>query len=144
MRKLKLILLTTAMVCATGLAATAQAALAIIAHPSNPASGITVDEAERIFLGKTGEMSGGRRVTPVDQSVGSASRAKFLQKVVHKSEDELTAYWSKLMFSGKGQPPRDLGDDAAVKAFVAGNPDAIGYVDGKFVDGSVKVLLIIP
>lgn len=144
MSKIKLILLAAAMVCATGMTATAQAALAIIAHPSNPMSGVTAEDAERIFLGKTGEMANGRRVTPVDQSVGSASRAKFLQKVLHKSEDELSAYWSKLMFSGKGQPPRDLGDDAAVKAFVATNPDAIGYVDGKFVDGSVKVLLIIP
>jgi ABC-type phosphate transport system substrate-binding protein len=144
MSKMKLILLAAAMVCATGMTGTAQAALAIIAHPSNPASGITADDAERIFLGKTGEMGNGRRVTPVDQSIGSGSRAKFLLKVLHKNEDELTAYWSKLMFSGKGQPPRDLGDDAAVKAFVAGNPDAIGYVDGKFVDGTVKVLLIIP
>lgn len=144
MSKIKTILLAAAMVCTAGMTATAQAALAIIAHPSNPMSGITADDAERIFLGKTGEMANGRRATPVDQSVGSASRAKFLLKVLHKSEDELAAYWSKLMFSGKGQPPRDLGDDAAVKAFVAGNPDAIGYVDGKFVDGSVKVLLIIP
>lgn len=144
MTKMKTILLAAAMVCATGMTAAAEAALAIIAHPSNPMSGITADDAERIFLGKTGEMANGRRATPVDQSVGSASRAKFLMKVLHKSEDELAAYWSKLMFSGKGQPPRDLGDDAAVKAFVATNPDAIGYVDGKFVDGSVKVLLIIP
>lgn len=144
MTKIKAILLAAAMVCATGMAATAHAALAIIAHPTNPASGITADDAERIFLGKTGEMGNGRRVSPVDQSVGSGSRAKFLQKVLHKSEDELALYWSKLQFTGKGQPPRDLGDDAAVKAFVAGNPDAIGYVDGKFVDGSVKVLLIIP
>lgn len=144
MSKIKLILLAAAMVCATGMATTAQAALAIIAHPSNPMSGITAEDAERIFLGKTSELANGRRVTPVDQSVGSSARAKFLLKVLHKSEDELSAYWSKLMFSGKGQPPRDLGDDAAVKGFVATNPDAIGYVDGKFVDGSVKVLLIIP
>ena len=48
------------------------------------------------------------------------------------------------MFSGKGQPPREVGDDAAVKAWVASNPEAIGYIDGKFVDGSVKVLFIIP
>ena len=64
--------------------------------------------------------------------------------MIQKSEDELKGYWSKLMFSGKGQPPREVGDDAAVKAWVASNPDAIGYIDGKFVDGSVKVLFIIP
>ncbi len=61
-----------------------------------------------------------------------------------KDEGELRAYWSKLMFGGKGQLPRELADDAAVKSFVAGNPDAIGYVDGKVLDSSVKVLLIVP
>ena len=121
-----------------------QAALAIVAHPSNSVSGISADDAQRIFLGKNGEFANGRRAAPVDQSPGTASRTKFMKSVIHKSEDELKGYWSKRMFSGKGQPPREVGDDAAVKAWVASNPDAIGYIDGKLMDGSVKVLFIIP
>lgn len=126
----------------TGIAA--HAALAIIAHPSNKAAGITMEEAAQIYLGKSRELANGRRVAPVDQSVTSASRAKFYQSVVKKDERELKAYWSKLIFTGKGQPPREIGDDAAVQAWVASNPDAIGYVDGKFVNSSVKVLLVVP
>ena len=121
-----------------------QAALAIVAHPSNSVSGISADDAQRIFLGKNGEFANGRRAAPVDQSPGTASRTKFMKSVIHKSEDELKGYWSKRMFSGKGQPPREVGDDAAVKAWVASNPEAIGYIDGKLMDGSVKVLFIIP
>ena len=37
-----------------------------------------------------------------------------------------------------GQEP---GSDADVKAFVAGDPKAIGYVDSSAVDGSVKAVL---
>ena len=121
-----------------------QAALAIVAHPSKSVSGISADDAQRIFLGKNGEFANGRRAAPVDQSPGTASRTKFMKSVIHKSEDELKGYWSKRMFSGKGQPPREVGDDAAVKAWVASNPEAIGYIDGKLMDGSVKVLFIIP
>jgi ABC-type phosphate transport system substrate-binding protein len=144
MKKLKFLAAVAAAVLSLGTSIVAQAALAIVAHPSNSVSGISADDAQRIFLGKTGEFANGRRATPVDQTPGTASRTKFMKSVIQKSEDELKGYWSKLMFSGKGQPPREVGDDAAVKAWVASNPEAIGYIDGKFVDGSVKVLLIIP
>lgn len=135
-------LAAAASLATTGMAA--QAALAIIAHPSNPVAGITADQAAQVYLGKTGELAKGTRVTPVEQSPGTPSRAKFYKSVIKKDEGEVKAYWSKLLFTGKGQPPRDIGDDAAVQAWVAAHPDAIGYVDGKFVDKNVKVLLIVP
>lgn len=144
MKNIKFLAAVTATVLSLGISIAAQAAVAIVAHPSNSVSGIRADDAQRIFLGKTGEFANGRRAAPVDQTPGTASRVKFMKTVIQKSEDELKGYWSKLMFSGKGQPPREVGDDAAVKAWVASNPEAIGYIDGKFVDGSVKVLFIIP
>lgn len=144
MKSMKISLIAVVALLFGGAVFEASAALAIIAHPSNKLSGISAEDAAHLFLGKTGEFSNGQRATPVHQAGNAPSRAKFLKGVLKKDEDELTAYWSKLQFSGKGQPPRELADDAAVKAFVVGNPDAIGYVDGKFVDGSVKVLLIVP
>ena len=144
MKNIKFSFLAVAALLFGGAAIEASAALAIIAHPSNKLSGITAEDAAHLFMGKTGEFSNGQRATPVHQTGTAPARAKFLKSVLKRNEDELTAYWSKLQFSGKGQPPRELADDTAVKAFVAGNPDAIGYVDGKFVDGSVKVLLIVP
>ena len=144
MKNIKFLAVVAATVLSLGTSIAAQAAVAIVAHPSNSVSGIRADDAQRIFLGKSGEFANGRRAAPVDQTPGTASRTKFMKTVIQKSEDELKGYWSKLMFSGKGQPPREVGDDAAVKAWVASNPEAIGYIDGKFVDGSVKVLFVIP
>lgn len=54
------------------------------------------------------------------------------------------AYWSKMIFSGKAVPPKELANDAAVKAHVKANPDAVGYIDAASVDGSIKVLLRVP
>lgn len=123
--------------------AAAQAGLAIIAHPSNPLAGITEEEAAKIYLGKSASFNNGRPATPVDQVEGP-TRTKFNTKVLQKDDRELKTYWSKLLFTGKGRPPEEIGDDAAVKAWVAKNPSGLGYVDGKVVDGSVKVLLILP
>lgn len=144
MKRIKFLAAVAVTVLSLSTSITVQAAVAIVAHPSNSVSGISLDDAQRIFLGKNGEFANGRRAAPVDQSPGTASRTKFMKSVMHKSEDELKGYWSKRMFSGKGQPPREVGDDAAVKAWVASNPEAIGYIDGKLMDGSVKVLFIIP
>lgn len=122
----------------------AQAALAIIVHPSNTLSGISADEAADIYLAKVGVFANGKRAIPVDQASNSPARKKFYSAVIKKDDSKLKVYWSKLVFTGKANPPQEIGDDAAVKSWVAANPDAIGYVDGKFVDGSVKVLLILP
>jgi hypothetical protein len=45
-----------------------------------------------------------------------------------------------LVFSGKGQAPKELADNAAVKKAVATDPKAVGYIDKSAVDGSVKVV----
>ena len=124
--------------------APAHAALAIIVHPSNNMAGITADQAADIYLGKSGVFPNGQRVTPVDQVPSSPARQKFYKAVVKKDGSVLKVYWSKILFTGKGQPPREIGDDAEMKSWIASNPDAIGYVDGKFVDSTVKVLLIVP
>jgi ABC-type phosphate transport system substrate-binding protein len=124
--------------------APAHAALAIIVHPSNNMAGITADQAADIYLGKSGVFPNGQRVTPVDQVPSSPARQKFYKTVVKKDGSVLKVYWSKILFTGKGQPPREIGDDAEMKSWIASNPDAIGYVDGKFVDSTVKVLLIVP
>jgi hypothetical protein len=48
------------------------------------------------------------------------------------------------VFTGKGTPPKDAGDDAAVRTLIAANPNMIGYVDAGAVDATVKVVFKIP
>ncbi len=127
-----------------GIAGPASAALAIIANPSNALEGISAEQVTMIYLGKTDHFSNGQPAVPVDQNQGSPVRAKFYQNVVQKDPTELTTYWSKLIFTGKGQPPQEIGNDEAVKQWVASHPNGLGYVDGRVLDRTVKVLLIVP
>ncbi|MFZ5620471.1 MAG: phosphate ABC transporter substrate-binding protein [Pseudomonadota bacterium] len=113
-----------------------------IVHPGNAASAVSVDDLRRIYLGKSGTLADGTAVVPVDQATGTPSRQAFYTRFIDKSESQVTAYWSRLIFTGKGQPPQAVGDDAAVKKWVAGHPDAIGYIDDSAVDASVKVLQV--
>jgi hypothetical protein len=125
-------------------AAGAQAELAIIAHPSNPLNSIDAAEVERLYMGKSRSFPGGGSVKPVDQAPGNPIREKFFAAVLDKTEAQVTGYWSRRMFSGKGKPPETLADDLAVKARVASDPSSLGYVSDDKVDSSVKVLLLVP
>ena len=125
-------------------ASAAMAELAIVANPSNPLNEISVGDVERIYLGKAKSFPGGGSANPVDQALGNPMRGKFFSDVLKKTEAQVTGYWSRRMFSGKGKPPETLPDNGSVKARVASDATAIGYISDDSVDSSVKVLLILP
>lgn len=118
----------------------ASAEVAVIVHPGNGAS-LSAEDVQRLFLGKLKSFPGGADASPVNLKEGQSAREQFNQAVLGKSEAQLKAYWSQLVFTGKGTPPKELDNDDAVKAFVAATPAGIGYIDASKVDGSVKVIL---
>ncbi len=124
-----------------GLAASlANAEVSVIVSSSNPNASIDQAIVGKIFLGKTKSFPDGSQALPVDQDDGSASREAFNSTVLGKSASQLKSYWSRLIFTGKGTPPKQSGNDAAVKQLVANNPNIIGYIDSSAVDSSVKVV----
>lgn len=120
----------------------ASAEVVVIVNAASPISSATADDVAQVFLGKRSEI-GGTTVVAVDQSEGNPSRAVFYDKVVEKSPSQLNAYWSRLIFTGKGNLPRQVGSDAEVAEAVADNEDAIGYVDSSAVVEGVKVIYTI-
>ena len=93
-----------------------------------------------VFLGKLTRLPGGTLAVPLDQVEGSLLRDEFYQRVTGKTPAQLKAFWSKVIFTGRGRPPRSVADSGAVLQFVRANPSAIGYVDRRYVDGTVRVL----
>lgn len=113
----------------------ADAATVVVGNPNGPT--LTKEQIAEIFVGKN--MS----LTPVDLPESSANRAEFYSKATGRELAQVKATWSRITFSGKGQPPKELADSAAVKKAVASDPKIIGYIDKSAVDGTVKVLLVL-
>jgi ABC-type phosphate transport system substrate-binding protein len=111
----------------------------VVVHPSNDAA-LDKKSVQRIFLGKEKKFSNGKEVLPVNQVPSSDARGSFDTDTLGRSSTQIAAYWSKLVFTGKGIPPKELDNDAAVLAIVADNPNAIGYLDSASVSGAVKVV----
>ena len=78
-------------------------------------------------------------LTPIDQTVGSAIYLEFYRKATGRDLAQVKAIWSRILFTGRGLPPKQLPDSAAVKQAVAADPKAVGYIEKSAVDASVKV-----
>ena len=118
--------------------------IVVVVNPKNPTATITTDQVEQVFLGKATSLPGGGAANPIDQSDGSSLRDDFYQKATGKSSSQVKAVWSRLVFSGKGTPPKVLASSGDVKKLVASDLSAIGYIEKSAVDGTVKVVLSLP
>lgn len=132
-------LIGVTLILSLAMSVTAQAQVVVIAGKS--VGDMSKDQVSDIFLGKSTTIPGGGTAVPVDQPESSPLRDEFYSKVTGKSASQAKSLWSKLAFTGKGTPPKEMGSSAEVKKTVAGTPGAIGYIEKAAVDDSVKVVL---
>jgi phosphate transport system substrate-binding protein len=102
--------------------------IAIIVNPQNPVSSLTLNQARDIFSGSISNWNqvGGQnqKINIVNREEGSGTR-DGMQKIVLKDSS----------FSSGGITQSSTG---AVRSYVAGDPNAIGYISFAEVDSSVK------
>ncbi|MES2091944.1 MAG: hypothetical protein V4532_18475 [Pseudomonadota bacterium] len=128
--------LFTRVALAAGLMLSASASYSQIVVITGPGgAAISKDQLANVYLGKSFDLK------PVDLPEGNALREQFYKKATDRDQSQIKAVWSRILFTGKGQPPLMLPDAAAVKKAVSTDPKAIGYIDKAAVDGSVKVVL---
>jgi len=123
--------------------ANAAAELVVIVSARNPVPALTSDQVAAIFLGQSGRFPDGAEVVALDQRLGSTERHQFYTQVTGKTPALLKAHWSKMVFTGRGQPPRELADSIAVRRMVAENPSMIGYIHRTALDASVRPVLVL-
>jgi ABC-type phosphate transport system substrate-binding protein len=116
------------------------AEVVVVVSAKNPVAVLSKNQVVDIFLGRASRFPDGRPAVPLDLVEGSALRDEFYSDYAGKSPAQLKAHWSKIIFTGRGQPPREVGNGVELKKRLAENPNAIGYIERSLVDGSVKVL----
>lgn len=123
------------------ISSTALAEIVIIVHPNND-SVLDTKTVQRLFLGKAKKFPNGQEAIPINQSDSSSTRSTFDTNTLNRSSSQVSAYWSKLVFTGKGTPPKEVDDDNAVIDLVSKNQNAIGYIDSSTVNDTVKTIPI--
>jgi ABC-type phosphate transport system substrate-binding protein len=123
--------------------AAAAGELVVIVSSKNPVTTLRQEQVADIFLGQIAVFPGGAEAIALDQRLGSPERDEFYSKVTAKTPPLVKAYWTKMIFTGRGQPPREVAGSAAIRKMVADNPGLIGYIDKSALDASVKTVLLV-
>jgi hypothetical protein len=114
----------------------------VIVSVQNPMTEISRLHLADLFMGRTSRFPNGAPAVPVDLQAGTAARASFCENYLGRSEAQMKAHWSKIIFTGRGRPPAELSNGEAMRALVAGDPRAIGYIDRRLVDSSVRIVRV--
>jgi ABC-type phosphate transport system substrate-binding protein len=114
--------------------------VAVVAAGS-PIASLSKTQVIDIFLGKRTRFPDGSDAVPIDQTEGSVARDEFYLQLAAMSPAQVQAFWSKIIFTGRGQPPRIANTVLELKKLLLANPNAIGYLDRSVLDSSFKVVL---
>jgi ABC-type phosphate transport system substrate-binding protein len=121
----------------------AQAEHVVVVSSKSAVTSMTKEQVADIYLGNSKEFPGGGQALPLLAAAGSV-RTEFFEKVLGKNEAQAKAIWSRLVFSGKGSAPREVGDSAEILKLIGSNPNCIGIIEKSAVNSSVKVVYTSP
>ncbi|WP_312514893.1 phosphate ABC transporter substrate-binding protein [Massilia sp.] len=117
--------------------------LAVIVSARSTVVALSPEQVAEIFLAQSRRFPDGSEVVAIDQNLGSPLRDRFYGTLVNRSPALMKAYWSRLIFTGRGQPPAEVNGSAAMRKLIAENPGMIGYVERSAMDSSVREVLTV-
>lgn len=120
------------------------AGMVVVTSAKSSVKTLSKDDVAALYLGKTASLPGGGNAKLYDLADSNPGREKFYQAAAGKSASQVKSVWSRLVFSGRALPPKELSDNAAVIKAVAADPSAVGYVDSSALDDSVQVVFKLP
>ncbi len=137
---------TLAKIAITGLLSVlmnlACAEVVVVVSDRSPVLELTNTELADIYLGRLTHLSDGRPILPIDQAEQTRVHGSFYQQYLGRTPAQIRSHWSRLIFTGRGQPPKTVANDAALADILNRNPNAIGYVDSETIPKGLRVLNI--
>ena len=111
-------------------------------NPSFPQ--LSAGKAKMLFKGKVKRLDD-QKYSLVDWPAGSATKEKFYQGLMGQSEAKVNATRAKLIFSGKGFPPKVIKENnfKTLETFLKSNPNCIGYAPLVNISDEFNILFIL-
>lgn len=128
------------MICILLLASQVQAGIVVIVNPNNDLQKFSQRQLVDLYMGRNLYFPNGELALRLDHPPDSPIRAEFYQGLVGKSVSEVSAYWARLLFTGRASPPQVIQDSESVLNIVRNNNNAIGYIEENELDDTVKVI----
>ena len=111
----------------------------VVVSQESAIDSLSQNQVRQIFNGQLRRVSG-ISVKPLDLPNGSASRDAFYQQVTGKSAEQMKSYWARMIFTGRGMPPREVSSERELGMLVGSDPGFIGYVEESRVPAGLRVV----
>jgi len=132
-------IIASAILLAT-MAVSVNAEIAVIVSRDNQIAKMDQDNIARIFLAKSSSFPNDADAIAVDMKKGSDEHREFTESFLEKTPNQLATYWSRLIFTGRARPNKQVSSSDEMKKIIAKNANMIGYIDASDVDNSVRVI----
>ncbi|MGR8929072.1 MAG: hypothetical protein ACU836_00425 [Gammaproteobacteria bacterium] len=137
----RLSLLLVALLLAYRTPSSAERTIVVVTHSNSTLTTLSQDEVTALFLGKY-KSSHDVLVKPFDNT-DSHLRERFYLAIADMSAMRVKAYWSRIVFSGQGRPPKEI-SPADAATVLANETNALTYLREDQVTDDMKILFKIP
>ena len=105
---------------------------------------LSAGKSKMLFKGKVKRLDN-KKYTLIDWPVGSSNKGKFYMALMGQSEAKVNASRAKLIFSGKGYPPKVMEENnfSTLKDLLKDNPNSIGYAPLTDISDEFNILFIL-
>ncbi|MCK5819125.1 MAG: hypothetical protein KAH18_07695 [Psychromonas sp.] len=102
-------------------------------------------KAKMLFKGRIKRLNN-KKIVLLDWPNGSKMKKQFYHELLGQSEARINAYRAKLVFSGKGVPPKIVQQNnyLAVEKYIKGRPNSIGYALKSMISKEFTILYVVP
>lgn len=117
----------------------ATADIVVVVPKSSETQKLNSSEVANIFLSRTNRFPNGDRSYPIELK-GHGIRSHFYESISGKTPNQLSAYWTTLVFTGKGRPPKSYQDVNKLIDHMRNDPRAIAYLNKEQVTETMKIV----
>jgi ABC-type phosphate transport system substrate-binding protein len=110
----------------------------VVVGAESPIDKLSAKQVADIFLARTRSLDAVGRVTPLQ--LGDDERYDFYQRISSKTPAQINSYWTALIFTGKGKPPKVLRDRGQWLDTLSHDPGAISFLDAGQLNPALKVV----
>ena len=138
LRQTILLVLSTLLIVPGAVAMAWAGDVVLVANQTVPVTTLSKQDVKNIFLKKKKNVGGVTIKLAVlkDDKITK----QFLKSYVGKTPSQFSSYYKKLVFTGKGRPPKSMSSEAEMIAYVVRTSGAMGYVGVNAVTNQVKTI----
>lgn len=120
-------------------AAKVNAEMLVVVDKNSPIQSLSENEVSNIFLAKTNYLKPVGRVTPIELKEDSY-KYEFYSKITGKTPAQVNSYWTTLIFTGRGKPPKVIRSLEELLKELANTPGAITYIPSSQLTSQLRVV----